>query len=235
MIPTLRTPLRKMRLTAILCLATAVITVFASTANAAPRQGSAAPTYDASWNASSLTLKVHNATVSTDDGRLVIRDSAGGELFQMPLAYRMEYLQFPIDARQAGNEVTLVPSRDKSRAVSVNRTEVDQVRDIGRKQVAAPETRQQRDDEALKRLQSQISAGTSIGTLVGTIVGVIAGGAIGCILGITAAVVGCLVGIPPAAAIGGVVGLALVGGGTLIGAAIQYFQTINSPFVPPRR
>ncbi|AFR50556.1 MULTISPECIES: hypothetical protein [Gordonia] len=234
MFPTSRIPLRKKRLSVILCLATAVVTVFAATAEAAPQKAPAA-TYDASWNASALTLTVHNASVSTENGNVTVRDTAGAELFRMPLNYRSEFRQFPIDARIAGNAVTLIPSREVSRSSAVNPTEVESLRGIARHNVAAPQTRQERDDQALERFQSQLRAGTSIGTLVGTVVGGIVGGVIGCVIGLAAAVVGCLVGVAPAAAIGGIAGLALGGGGTLIGAGIQYFQTINSPFVPPRR
>ncbi|PKZ66176.1 glycine zipper family protein [Gordonia terrae] len=234
MFPTSRTPLRKKRLSAILVLVTAVVTAFAATAEAAPQRAPAA-TYDASWNASALTLTVHNASVSTDNGNLTIRDIAGAELFRMPLTYRNEFRQFPIDTRTAGNKVTLIPSRDAARSSALNPTEVEKLRGVARHNVAAPQTRQERDDQALERFQSQLRTGISVGTLVGTVVGGIVGGVIGCVIGLVAVVVGCLVGVAPAAAIGGIAGLALGGGGTLIGAGIHYFETINSPFTPPRR
>ena len=179
---------------------------------------------------------MHNASVSTENGNLTIRDTAGAELFRMPLMYRSEYRQFPIDTRTTGNKVTLIPSREVARSTALNPTAVDQLRGVARHNVAAPQTRQERDDQALDRFRSQLATGTSIGTLVGTIVGAIVGGALGCLVFMLAApVVGCLVGVAPAAAIGGLAGLSLVGGGALIGAGIHYFQTINSPFTPPRR
>ncbi|WP_168700024.1 glycine zipper family protein [Gordonia paraffinivorans] len=219
---------------AVISLAAVAITAFSGVAQAAPKQP-ATPTYDASWNASSLTLALHNAKASTDNGTLTIRDFSGKELFRMPLAYRLEDRQFPIDARQAGNKVTLIPSRDAARSVKVDAAEVEQLRGIARHQVAAPETRQERDDQALARLQQQVQTGMTISSLVGTIIGAILGGVIGCVAGIVAAVVGCLVGVAPAAAVGGMVGLIFGGGGTLIGAAIQYFNTINSPFKAPKK
>ncbi|ATD72181.1 MULTISPECIES: hypothetical protein [Gordonia] len=216
-------------------LATVAITALAGTAQAAPKKPGI-PTYDASWNASSLTLTLHNASASTENGALSIRDLSGTELFRMPLAYRSEYLQFPIDAREAGNKVTLIPSKNAARAVPVNPVEVEKVRGIARHQVAAPQTRQERDDQALTRFQQQLSAGTSVSSLVGTIIGAIVGGVFACtVLQLAAPVVGCLAGVAPAAAVGGLVGLAIGGGGTLIGAAIHYFNTINSPFTPPKK
>ncbi|UCZ92037.1 glycine zipper family protein [Gordonia sp. WA4-43] len=223
-------------LVATISLVTAAITAFAGFAQAAPKNAPAS-TYDASWNANSLTLKVHNASVTTANGTLSIRDLAGTELFRMPLSYRKEYQQFPIDARNAGNTVTLTPSRDAARATPVAATEVDRLRGVARHQVAAPQTRQERDDQALERLYSQVRTGMTISSLVGTILGGIVGGVLGCALtSVTLTPIGCIiVGIPVGAAAGGIVGLALGGGGTLIGAGIQYFQTINSPFTPPRR
>ncbi|WP_279104359.1 glycine zipper family protein [Gordonia paraffinivorans] len=219
---------------AVISLAAVAITAFSGVAQAAPKQP-ATPTYDASWNASSLTLALHNAKASTENGTLTIRDFSGKELFRMPLAYRLEDRQFPIDARQAGNKVTLIPSRDAARSVKVDAAEVEQLRGIARHQVAAPETRQERDDQALARFHQQLQTGMTVSSLVGTILGAIVGGIIGCVAGIVAAVVGCLVGVAPAAAVGGIVGLIFGGGGTLIGAAIQYFNTINSPFKAPKK
>ena len=216
-------------------LATVVITALAGTAQAAPKQFGPA-TYDATWNQSSLTLTLHNASASTENGSLTIRDFAGAEVFRMPLAYRMEDRQFPIDARQAGNKVTLIPSRNNARSVQVNPTEVNRLRGIAKHQVAAPETRQERDDQALIRFQQQLNTGMTISSLVGTVVGGIIGGAIGCSIGLIGAGIGCIIaGIPFGAAAGAIVGLSIGGGGTLIGAAIQYFETINSPFKAPKK
>lgn len=231
------TPRSRMRtmVLAVISLAAVAITAFSGVAQAAPKQP-ATPTYDASWNASSLTLALHNAKASTDNGTLTIRDFSGKELFRMPLAYRLEDRQFPIDARQAGNKVTLIPSRDAARSVKVDAAEVEQLRGIARHRVAAPETRQERDDQALARFQQQLQTGMTVSSLVGMILGGIVGGIIGGMVTLAATpLVSVLVGIPIGASAGAIVGLALGGGGTLIGAAIHYFQTINSPFVPPKK
>lgn len=219
---------------AVISLAAVAITAFAGVAQAAPKQP-ATPTYDASWNASSLTLALHNAKASTDNGTLTIRDFSGKELFRMPLAYRLEDRQFPIDARQAGNKVTLTPSRDAARSVKVDAAEVEQLRGIARHQVAAPETRQERDDQALARFHQQLQTGMTVSSLIGTVVGGIVGGVLGCAGGLAFLGIGCVVAIPFGTAAGAVAGLALGGGGTLIGAAIQYFNTINSPFKAPKK
>lgn len=221
---------------ATISLATALITAFAGSVQAAPAH--AAPTtYDVAVGAGSFSLTVHNGSISTNSGALVIRNSAGAEKFRMPLAYRKEYQQFPIDARTVGNTATLIPSRNVARAVPVNPVEVEALRTIAAAQNAdAPRTKQERDDQALARFNQQLSAGITISSLVGTVVGGIIGAVIGCGAGLPAALVGCLIpGLPLGIAIGSLAGLALGGGGSLIGAGIQYFNTINSPFVPPRR
>ncbi|MEO9327995.1 glycine zipper family protein [Gordonia aurantiaca] len=221
--------------TVVFSLAAVAITTLAGIAQAAPRPQSAAPTYDASWNASSLTLNLHNASATTENGTLTIRDNSGKTLFQMPLLYRSEYLQFPIDVQNSGSRVTLIPSKNVARAVPVDPVEAENLRAIARHQVAAPETRQERDDQALERFNSQLRTGMTVSSLIGTVVGGIIGGIVGCALGVPAAGIGCLAAIPLGTAAGALIGLTLGGGGTLIGAAIHYFQTINSPFVPPKK
>ncbi|MEE4025149.1 glycine zipper family protein [Gordonia sp. PKS22-38] len=220
-----------LRLLTIISLVTVAFTAFAGVAQAVPT-GSAPTTYDIHTTPSSFTITVHNGTISTANGVLAIRNSAGATAFQMPLSYRKEYQQFPIDAKTVGNSATLIPSRDLSRANPVSPAEVEPLRvEAATKQVDGPRTKQERDDQALARFNQTLGAGFTIAQLVGTVLGAIVGGVLGCAGGI---VVGCLPFIPLGAGIGGIIGLALGGGGTLIVAAIQYFETINSPFVPPR-
>ncbi|MGC4961494.1 glycine zipper family protein [Gordonia sp. DT101] len=219
---------------ATISLATALITAFAGSVQAAPAH--AAPTtYDVAVGAGSFSLTVHNGSISTNSGALVIRNSAGAEKFRMPLAYRKEYQQFPIDARTVGNTATLIPSRNVARSTPVNPVEVEALRVAAANQVDAPRTKQERDDQALARFNQMASAGLTISSLVGIVLGAVVGGILGCIPGLALAGVGCIPGFLTGASIGSVAGLILGGGGSVIGAGIQYFNTINSPFVPPRR
>lgn len=227
---------RHLRLLTVFSFVTVAITAFAGVAQAAPTQP-AQTTYDIHTTATSFSITVHNGSISTNNGVLAIRNNAGATAFQMPLNYRKEYLQFPIDARTSGNSATLIPSRDVARAVPVNPAEVERLRVEAAKQqkAAGPQTKQERDDEALARFNQELSAGLSISSLVGTVLGAIVGGVIGCLTGLIAAIVGCLPAIPLGASLGGIVGLSLGGGGSLIYSAINYFNTINSPFVPPKK
>nr|WP_124711499.1 glycine zipper family protein [Gordonia insulae] len=232
---TRRSSALQLRVLAIISLAIAAITAFAGSVQAAPAQAGPV-TYDVSKTADSMSLTVHNGTISTGNGMLVIRNNAGAEKFRMPLNYRMEYRQFPIDARTAGKTATLVPSRDVSRSTVLDPAQVEPVRAAAAaKQSDAPRTKRERDDQALARFNQELSAGMSISSIVGTLLGALVGAVAGCLLGLPLAGLGCLPGIPLGASLGGLAGIALGGGGSLIYSAINYFNTINSPFVPPRR
>jgi hypothetical protein len=228
---------RHLRLLTAFSFVTVAITAFAGVAQAAPTQP-APTTYDIHTTATSFSITVHNGSISTNNGVLAIRNNAGATAFQMPLNYRKEYLQFPIDARTSGNSATLIPSRDVARAVPVNPAEVERLRVEAAKQqkTAGPQTKQERDDEALARFNQELSAGLSISSIVGTVLGAIVGGAALCLLaGIPTGFIACLPFVPLGASLGGLVGLALGGGGSLIWSAVNYFNTINSPFVPPKK
>lgn len=216
----------------------AILTVLATTFGIhsafTTAQASAAPVsvgYEMSVTTHSVVLQLRTGGARIDHGQLSIRNAAGTELGRVPLGYRMEDRWYPIDAKVVGKRVTLTPSRLTARSQPVNRAEVAAVRDAAQRQVAEkPRSRQERDQIALRQFNDQVQAGMTVSSLIGMAIGAVVGGAIGCLLGVAAAVVGCLVGVVPAAAIGGLVGTIIGGGGSAIVAAIQYFQTITSPF-----
>lgn len=234
----------QLRFATIISLVTVSITAFAGLAHAAP-----APTgpvkFTVSSTSTAMSIAVDHGSISTDRGTLTIRNLAHAVVFSMPLAYRSEYRQFPIDAHTSGATATLIPSRDLQRSTAVDRAEVDRLRVTVAKraapkpapqksapQIVGPQTRQQRDDEALGRFNQQLGTGMTISSIVGTALGAIVGGVLGCFVTVA---LGCVPGFLTGASVGSVAGLILGGGGSLIGAAVQYFQTINSPFVPQTR
>ncbi|PHV65200.1 hypothetical protein CSW57_15410 [Williamsia muralis] len=206
---------------AMLVLATTASVVTATQANAAP------PAKDIGYSANivgdHVVLKTDIGSLRTSDGQFQIVDNKGNVAASIPLAYNLNDKQFPINAYINGRTATLTPVRDAAAAQPIK------VSDAVRKQAAAPATREQRDMQAMQTLSQSINTASAVGGLVGTIVG----GIIGCVVGLPAGIVGCLPGIVTGAGIGGVVGTIVVGGPVLIGAAIQFFNTINSPFVPP--
>ncbi|WP_280341324.1 hypothetical protein [Nocardia abscessus] len=184
--------------------------------------------------------------VTTDAGSMVVEEGVfkvkaanGSVLTGMPLKFRVDDFEFPIVADIAGRTATLTPQFDMAHAAY--------------KPVALPfddkapwKTEYDREQAAWSRMTSTITMGATIGTLVGGI----GGGAVGCVLGgiagatvasaaivglfgafIPAAAIGCLGGIIAIGALGTIAGQILVTAPVAIGAAIQYFTTINQP--PP--
>ncbi|MGW4126100.1 hypothetical protein [Nocardia sp. NPDC004711] len=172
-----------------------------------------------------------------EDGVFKVKAANGTVLTSMPLRFRVDDFEFPIAADIAGRSATLTPQYDTAHAVY--------------KPVALPfedkapwKSDYDREQAAWSRLTSTISMGATIGTAVGGI----GGAALGCVLGgiagatvaaativglfgafLPAAAVGCLGGIIAVGALGTVAGQLLVTAPVAIGAAIQYFTTINQP------
>ncbi|MGY4099718.1 hypothetical protein ACW2Q0_09185 [Nocardia sp. R16R-3T] len=188
--------------------------------------------------------------VTTDAGSMVVENGVfeikavdGTVLTGMPLTFRVDDFEFPIAAGIADHTATFTPQFDMAHATY--------------KPVALPfedkapwKNEYDREQAAWARLSSTILTGATLGALIGGI----GGGAVGCVLGgiagatvASAAVIGLFGGFIPAAAIGCLGGIVAVGAlGTLagqllitapitIGAAIQYFSTINEPPFPPAK
>lgn len=206
-----------------------------ATANAAPPTATPVQ-YRLTQTPTSVVLDFTNAKILRTADSVEIQNSTGATVFRMPLSYRLEYREFPIDSAVAGNTVTLTPSKNLARSRALSPVEVDPIRQVAAQQkVDAPRTKQERDDQALARFNQQASAGLTISSLVGLAIGAVVGGIIGCIATLPAAGIGCiLIGLPIGASVGSIAGIILGGGGSVIAAAVQYFNTINSPFVPPK-
>jgi len=218
----------------------AAIGVTAGTVNAAPAA-------DAPINFTARATDTQSI-VTTDSGSLVVEDGAlkikaanGTTVAGTPLTFRVDDFEFPIAADIADHTATLTPQLDVAKATY--------------KPVALPyedkapwKTEYDREQAAWSRLTSTISMGATIGTLVGGI----GGGAVGCVLGgiagatvasativglfgafIPAAAIGCVGGIIAVGALGALAAQIFVTAPVAIGAAIQYFATINQPFIAP--
>ncbi|WP_207837491.1 hypothetical protein [Williamsia soli] len=193
--------------------------VTAAPANAAPP--SADIGYTADVVGDHVVFETDLGSLRTSGNQFEIVDAAGNVAASIPLLYNLEDQQFPIIADITGNTATLTPVRDAASATKVD------VSDSIRKQVAdGPRTREERDLQALQTLGTYVSVAVTVGGLIGTIIGA----GIGCVVSLPL----CLPGLVTGAGIGGVVGTIVAGGPTLVGAAIQYFNTISSPFVPPK-
>ncbi|GGN89565.1 hypothetical protein [Nocardia rhizosphaerihabitans] len=235
----------KMRkLAVVAALLTMATGVAAGTAVAAPAPQAAAPI---NFTAEEVDGK---SVISTDAGSLVVEEGAfkvkaadGTTVAATPLSFRLDEFELPIAAEIAGNTATLTPQLDPAKAVY--------------KPVALPfedkapfKSEYDREVAAWSRLTSTISTGAAVGTLVGGL----AGGAVGCVLGgivgatvasatiiglfgpfLPAAAVGCIGGILAIGALGTLAGQIFITAPVAIGAAIQYFTTINAPFTAPAK
>ncbi|WP_040866237.1 hypothetical protein [Nocardia exalbida] len=216
--------------------------VTAGTSHAAPETAEAI-NYAASSNETQAIIRTDAGTMIVEDGIFKIEAANGTTVAGTELRFRVDDFEFPIAAQINDRTATLSPQFDMAHATynPVALPYEDQ---------APWKTQYDREQAAWARLTSTISAGATIGTLVGGLVG----GAAGCVLGgiagatvaaativglfgpfIPAAAVGCLGGIVAVGALGTLAGQILVTAPVAIGAAIQYFTTINQPFTTPAK
>ncbi|WP_040864396.1 hypothetical protein [Nocardia exalbida] len=236
--------MRMRKLAVVAALVTIATGVAAGTSGAAPTEESAesAINFTAYATDTQSIIETDAGSLAVEDEVLQVKASNGTVLAAQPLRFQLEDFEFPIAAQISGRSATLTPLFDREHAVY--------------KPVALPyedkapwKTEYDREVAAWTRLTSTIAAGATIGTLVGGIVG----GAAGCVLGgiagatvasaaivglfgafIPAAAIGCLGGIIAVGALGTLAGQLLVTAPVAIGAAIQYFTTINQPFTAPK-
>ncbi|MGS2809086.1 hypothetical protein [Nocardia sp. MW-W600-9] len=188
-------------------------------------------------------IEVEQGALVVDNGALQVRNAAGTVVAATPLTFAVDDFEFPIAAEITGRTATLTPQLSMDKAVY--------------KPVALPfedkapwKSEYDREQAAWSRMTSTLSLGASIGTLVGGL----GGAAVGCVLGgiigatvasativglfgpfLPAAAVGCIGGVLAIGALGTVAGQIFVTAPVALGAAIQYFTTINQPFTPPAK
>ncbi|MFE1596301.1 hypothetical protein [Nocardia sp. NPDC058705] len=231
----------KMRKFAVVAALLTVATgITAGTVNAAPVEEAAPINYTAEIvDGAKSVITTDAGSLVAEDGQFKIKAADGKTVASTALSYQLDDYVLPIVAEISGNTATLTPVTDPARAVY--------------KPVALPyedkapwKTEYEREQAAWSRLTSTISMGATVGTLVGGL----AGAAIGCVAGalagtvVTAAlatlfgagpVVGCIAGAGAVGFIGVLIGQIFVTGPVAIAAAVQYFTTINQPFVAPAK
>ncbi|MET9025890.1 hypothetical protein ABZW96_09725 [Nocardia sp. NPDC004168] len=233
--------MRKFAATSALLIAALGVT--AGTVNAAPAaEADDAVNFTAHATDTQSIITTDAGSMVVEDGVFKVKAANGNVLTGMPMTFRVDDFEFPIAAEIADHTATLTPQFDMAHATY--------------KPVALPfedkapwKSEYDREQAAFNRMKDTISTGATIGTLVGGI----GGGAVGCVLGgiagatvasaaivglfgafIPAAAIGCLGGIIAVGALGTLAGQLLITAPVAIGAAIQYFTTINQPFVAPK-
>ncbi|MGV9820800.1 hypothetical protein [Nocardia xishanensis] len=221
---------------------TSAIGIAAGTSSAAPLadDAPAAIGYTANTTATSSIVSIDEGSLVVEDNVLKIKAADGAVVAGTPLTLRIDEFEFPVAADISGRTVTMTPQISMDKAVY--------------KPVALPfedkapwKSEYDREKDAWSRMTSTISMGASIATLVGGL----GGAAVGCVLGgiiggaavggtivgllgpfLPAAAVGCVAGAVVMGPVGAIAGQIFITAPVAIGAAIQYFTTINSPFNP---
>ncbi|WP_406235278.1 hypothetical protein [Nocardia sp. NBC_01009] len=232
--------MRKFAATSALLIA--AIGVTAGTVNAAPAD-EAPVNFTANATDTSTIVSTDAGAMTVEDGVFKIKATNGTVLAGTPLSFRVDDFEFPIAAAISGRTATLTPQMDMAHATY--------------KPVALPfedkapwKSEYDREQAAFNRMKDTIAMGATIGTLVGGL----GGAAVGCVLGgvlggavvggtivglfgpfLPAAAVGCVAGVALVGAVGAVAGQIFITAPVAIGAAIQYFTTINQPFNAPAK
>ncbi|MEC3916278.1 hypothetical protein [Nocardia sp. CDC160] len=188
------------------------------------------------------TVRLHTdaGALRVDHDRLQILDPAGTVVGSLPLALAKQGTMYPIDARIDGNTAVLVPREDQARPLTdAERAEGEQaatapMRTFDPRPVSDSDSPEDRFNNAMGHVNTELGAAVAVGTLLGAIVG----GPLGCVFagalttvaaGPVGAVVGCLAGAVVGAGMGVVVFNVLVGVPALIGSAIHFFNVVNAP------
>ncbi len=220
-----------LRLSAIgIAVATAAATAIGTSGQAAATPADAVP-YTVQRVGSSVRIDVERGAIAVEQGILVIRNAVGAPISKQPLYYFYEGRRFPIAATASGRTATLTPVTDVAQSVKLTTAQIAQTHPV-RWAIDGPQTRQQRDDEALQRFLTIAGASMTISSIVGLVIGAVLGGVVGCLIGATAAIVGCFPGIMLGISLGSIAGVIIGGGGGTIAAGVEYINTINSPFKP---
>lgn len=212
--------------TIVLAVATAAATAIGASGQVAAAPADSVP-YTVQRTGSSVRINVDRGAIAVEQGILVIRNAVGTPVSRQPLYYFKDSRRFPIAAIASGRTATLTPVTDVAQSVKLTPAQIAQAHPA-RWIIDGPQTRQQRDDEALQRFITIVGATMTISSVVGMVIGAILGGVLGCILTTVLCPGGFLIGL----SLGSIAGVILGGGGGVIAAGVEYINTINSPFKP---
>ncbi|MFE3441868.1 hypothetical protein ACFXNW_02420 [Nocardia sp. NPDC059180] len=228
--------MRKFAATSALLIAAIGVATGTAQAQPAPAEG-VNVSYEA--NDKTASIAIDSGSLAVENGRLAIKSADGTVLAGTPLEFRVDDFVFPIAAQLDDRRATLTPQFDMEHAVY--------------KPVALPFQEQdtfkspyEREKAAFARMKDEISLAATVAGLTTTVIGGIAGCALGALAGgiVTlpvatlfgaGPVVSCLVGGALGAGLIGIAGTILITVPVAIASAIQYFTTINEPFVAPAK
>ncbi|WP_280418294.1 ammonium transporter [Nocardia carnea] len=199
--------IRKIAAAVVPLIATA--TFGAATAHAAP---ATAPDigYRTELVGKTVVTTLTHGTFEVAGETVDIVDESGATVVTLPLAVREGGTEYPLPhaVREEGRVLELTAVKDPATA----------------RPAAEPVASPRENLAAQDNLTSQIGLASAIGGLIGTVVGAVAGLLITVPTG-----VGIPAGIVTGAALGGVIGTIVVGGPTLIIAAVDMINTFTAP------
>jgi hypothetical protein len=205
--------------------------------------------YTVTRDGGSAVVKAADATFKNVGDSLAISNAKGAVVDSVPLVYRKDNTQFPINADIADHQVRLTPQTTNGTPVAHPLSEaqlqsVKPVSQVNAKQI--DESFSPRDQQELSAFGSRATISSLIGAVVGALIGVtvgcIAGGIVGSVsTAITTlfagvlpgAIIGCIAGVATVGTVGTLLGTILVGGPMMLWSAYQYFSTINEPCSTP--
>ncbi|NEW42452.1 hypothetical protein GV792_21335 [Nocardia cyriacigeorgica] len=231
------------KLAVIAALVTVATGMAAGTAGAATEKEPGAVNFTAESSDTQSIITTDAGSLAVEGDTFKVKGPDGTVLAGTPLNFRVDEFEFPIAAEISGRTATLTPKFDLAHAVY-------QPVALPFENKAPFKSEYDREKDAWTRLTTTVALGASVGTLVGGLGGAAAGCVLGGIAGATvasativglfgpfipAAAIGCLGGVLAVGALGTVAGQLLVTAPVAIGAAIQYFSTINQPFPAPAK
>ncbi|NKY84070.1 ammonium transporter [Nocardia veterana] len=150
--------------------------------------------------------------IGADGTTVDVADATGHSLITLPLSFRQDGLEYPLphQVRDDARVLDLTVVKDVAAAHPVPVTPVASVWE---------------NQNAMNAFATQFGIGTAIGSFIGSAIG----GVIGLVVGAAAGGIGAIPGFITGATAGAIIGSLVVGGPTLVVAAIDLISTLSAP------
>jgi|GEM_PF-1869447 len=205
--------------------------------------------YEVDRDGGSAVLKAADGSFARLGDSLMVANAQGTMVDSVPLTYRKDNVQFPINAVITAHQVRLTPQTTGGTPVAnpISAATLAHLKPVSQVQPKdIDESFSPRDQQELSAFGSRATISSLVGAVVGAVIGVTVGCIAGAIAvgtisaavtallaGLPGAIIGCIAGIATVGAAGALLGTILVGGPMMLWSAYQYFSTINEPCTTP--
>ncbi|MGW5572458.1 ammonium transporter [Nocardia thailandica] len=167
--------------------------------------------YRAELSGNTVVTTLTHGTFQVSGNAVEVKDEGGATLLSLPLSVRDGTLEYslPHAVRDEGRVLEITAVKDVARSVP-NLTPV-----------ASPAENY--------AAQANFASTFGLATAIGSFVGMAIGAGIGLVLGAAAGGIGALPGFALGASVGGIIGSIVVGGPTLVIAAVDLINTLAAP------